>query len=69
MTPQWIRWIAFGLGVVVYIATVLAVVKTLVVPRSIRSRLVVKGRAARRLFLLVANRFDSYEAKDRILAF
>src|SRR5918995_2305322 len=69
MTPQWIRWIAFGLGVVVYIATVLAVVKTLVVPRSIRSRLVVKGRAARRLFLLVANRFDGYEAKDRILAF
>lgn len=69
MTPQWARWIAFGIGVLVYAATVAAVVETLVLPRSVRSRLVVKGRVARRLFLSIANRFESYEVKDRILAF
>ena len=63
------EWIGFAAGIVLYLATAVNVVKTLVVPRRVRVRLTPVPRAVRTLFLWVANRFDDYNAKDRILAF
>jgi hypothetical protein len=64
-----IEWAGFAVGIVLYLATAVNVVKTLVVPRRVRVRLTPVPRAVRTLFLWVANRFDDYNAKDRILAF
>lgn len=64
------RWVAFAAGAVVVLVGVSSLVKMLIVPRGFASRLqIVVERAVRRVFLVVANRFDEYDAKDRTLAF
>jgi hypothetical protein len=64
-----VEWVAFVAGWLIFGATVLAVLKTLVVPRRISFRFTWAVRWVRLAFLFVANRFDDYERKDRILAF
>jgi hypothetical protein len=64
-----VEWVAFVAGWLLFGATVLAVLKTLVVPRRISNRFTWTARWVRPAFLSVANRFDDYERKDRLLAF
>jgi hypothetical protein len=64
------RWIAFPFGLFIVVATAGSVVRTLILPRGLTSRLAawVGRRGVARAFLLVADRFKSYEVKDKILA-
>ncbi|MFN2527047.1 MAG: hypothetical protein ABR505_12440 [Actinomycetota bacterium] len=63
------RWIAFIAGVLVVVGTAGSVVRFLVVPRGLTSKVpVVVARTIRRVFSFLANRVDTYEAKDRVLA-
>lgn len=68
--PDFVRWIGFAAGIVVVLGTAGSLVKTLILPRGLTSRLTVfvGRRIVWKTFLFVANRFDSYEAKDRLLA-
>jgi hypothetical protein len=61
-------WIALPIGLFIIIGTGGSVGRTLIVPRGYVSRLsrMVDG-VVRSSFLFFANRFDSYESKDRIL--
>ena len=65
-----LEWIGFAAGVIVVVGTAGSLVRTLILPRGLTSRLAVfVGRkVVWKSFLLVANRFESYESKDRILA-
>jgi hypothetical protein len=65
-----LRWVGFAIGVFVVVGTAGSVLRTLVVPRGLTSKLAVfVGRKLTlRTLLFVANRFDNYEMKDRILA-
>jgi hypothetical protein len=66
--PEAVRWAGFVVGVAVVLGTWIGMLDTLVVPRGLSSRVAaVVGRVVRRLFLTVANRFDSYETKDNVL--
>lgn len=64
------QWLGFACGLIVCLATGGSVIKSLVLPRGQTSRLAVfvGRRVVRSGFLALANRFDSYETKDRILA-
>ena len=66
-----IRWIGFFVGLVIFLGTLSSLIRTLVVPRGLTSKLalLVNRLFTRHLFLWLARRFDDYEAKDRILAF
>jgi hypothetical protein len=65
-----VRWIGFALGIVVVLWTGAGVIRTLIVPRGLQSLLPrVLARRTQKAFLFVARRFDTYEARDRILAF
>jgi hypothetical protein len=66
-----VRWIGFVFGLAVVLLTIGSLLRTLVVPRGIISRLSVwvGRRVVYRSFLMLANRFDTYEAKDKVLAF
>lgn len=65
---QALRWIGFALGILIVIGTWASVVTTLIVPRGLTSRAsAAVERVTRGVFLALANRFESYEAKDRIL--
>ena len=57
-------------GLVVLVGCGMSLLYTLVIPRGFSSRLAVfVGRhVVRRAFLVIANRFESFEAKDRVLA-
>lgn len=56
-------------GLFVVLGTSSSLIRTLIVPRGLTSRLTaVVSRAVRRGFLLVADRYDRYEAKDALLA-
>ena len=68
--PEAVRWIGFAAGLVVVLGTAGSLVKTLILPRGLTSRLsvFVGRRIVWKTFIVVANRFESYEAKDRILA-
>lgn len=61
----------FPLGLFIVLGTVGSVIRTLILPRGLTSRLAVavSRRGTARLFLFVADRFKSYEDKDKILAF
>ncbi len=65
-----IRWVAFagGLGMVGWTAS--SVMRTLIVPRGLSSFLprLVAGWVMRS-FLFVSRRFDTYESRDKVLAF
>jgi hypothetical protein len=68
--PEAVRWIGLGLGMVVVLGTAGSLVRTLILPRGLTSRLsaFVERGLVWKSFLFVANRFESYETKDRILA-
>lgn len=65
-----LRWVAFAAGIGVVAGTGGSVLRTLVLPRGLTSRLstLLASGAVRRGFLFVANRFGEYDRKDRILA-
>lgn len=69
MTESIVRWIGFVVGVAVFGAVVLSVVKTLVVPRRVASRLTLGGARVRSVFIFLTSRVDDYETKDRILSY
>ena len=65
-----LRWLGFGAGIVILAGTVVAVMKTLLVPRrswSLLSTFV--GRYGFRVFHSVAIRLRSYDLADRFLGF
>lgn len=66
-----IEWLGLCLGVVIVITTWGSVIRTLMVPRALLSRLsvFVGRRMVSRAFVAIANRFESYETKDRVLAY
>jgi hypothetical protein len=66
-----VRWIGFAFGLTIVLLTLGSLLRTLVVPRGITSRLSVwvGRRIVYKTFLTISNRFDTYEAKDKILAF
>lgn len=64
-----LRWAGLGAGVVLLIGTVASIVGTLVVPRSLPSKLTAAvGRFVGGALRVVWRRLPSFEAKDRILA-
>jgi hypothetical protein len=64
-----LKWVGFVVGVPLAVATAGSLMRALIVPRGLSSRLgTVLGDWTRKAFLSVANRFESYETKDRILA-
>jgi hypothetical protein len=65
-----LRWVGFALGVGVTIGTVIAVIKTLIVPRRSWSLITVSvGRLGYRIFHRIAGRMRSYDLADRFLGF
>lgn len=61
---------AFGAGVAFIGVTLSSAVRTFVVPRSIRDPLTRKiWRLSRRFFNIFLRRMDTYEARDRLMAF
>jgi hypothetical protein len=66
---KFLEWFGFGVGILLVLAIAGSMMRTLIVPRGLTSKLgATVGIVVRRSFLFVANRFDTYEAKDRILA-
>jgi hypothetical protein len=68
--PDAIKWFGFALGLTVVLGTAGSLVRTLILPRGLTSRLAVfvGRRVVWKSFLFAANRFESYESKDKILA-
>jgi hypothetical protein len=65
-----LRWVAFACGLATVLWTGNSVVRSLIVPRGLQSALPgFISRYTQRVFLFFARRFDTYEARDRILAF
>lgn len=65
-----LRWLACALGIGIVLWTGSSVVRTLIVPRGLQSVLPrTVARYAIRLFLFIARRFDTYDARDKVLAF
>ena len=63
-----LRWIGFVAGTVIVLGTFSSVLRTLVVPRALPSRLGFGvSRSLWRLVLVLSRRTDDYERKDRIL--
>src|ERR1700678_1003306 len=63
------RDLAAAVGVLLILAGAWSVIGTVIVPRRIRSRLTrVVARGVDAVFHFVADGFDSYEPRDRILA-
>lgn len=66
--PEALRWAGGVAGLAVVVGTWIGMLDTLVVPRGLSSRTAaVVGKVVRRMFLVVANRFDDYESKDNVL--
>jgi hypothetical protein len=64
------RWIGFGVGVMLAVGTVVAVMKTLIVPRRSYSFLAATiGRLGYKLFYGVAARMRRFDHADRFLGF
>ena len=64
------RWFGFAAGVVLAIGTVIAVMKTLIVPRRSWSFIAASiGRRGYRIFYGIAVRFRSFDLADRFLGF
>lgn len=70
MGYEFLRWVALVLGLGIIFVTAGSVVRTLILPRGLASRLsVLIGRTlVFGFFLLVARRMKTYEAKDKLLA-
>lgn len=70
MVEGLLRWLGFGAGVIVGVGTVVAVMKTLLVPRRSWSPLsAFVGRYGFRVFHGIAVRLPSYDLADRFLGF
>lgn len=67
---QTLRWVGFGGGIFLILLTGNSIMRTIVMPRGTRSSLsVFVGRKlVLRSFIFIANRFEDYETKDKILA-
>ena len=64
------RWVGFAIGILLVISTGSSVIRTLIVPRGLQSALPRKvAQYAGRMFHFIARRFDTYEERDRVLAF
>jgi hypothetical protein len=68
--PEEVRWVGFALGLIIVLGTSGSLVRTLILPRGLTSRLsvFVERHLVWKSFLFFANRFESYESKDKILA-
>jgi len=65
-----VRWFGFVSGIVLVLTTWSSVIRTLIVPRGLPSTLPrLIARYSGWIFLFIARRFDSYEERDRVLAF
>ncbi|MEA2517888.1 MAG: hypothetical protein QOG16_1726 [Actinomycetota bacterium] len=65
-----VRWIGLVVGVILVVAAGSSVIRTLIVPRGLQSVMSRKvALYARRFFHFLARRFDTYEERDRVLAF
>lgn len=63
-----LKWVGFVAGFALFLLTVMSIIKTLIVPRGLASRFsAIVEKAIRKAFLIVANRFEDYGTKDRIL--
>jgi hypothetical protein len=70
MVESTLRWVGFALGVILAFGTVIAVMKTLIVPRRSWSFLSAAiGRSGYRVFHAIATRFRSFDTADRFLGF
>ena len=68
MIVEALRWTGLVAGIVIVTLTWIGMLDTLVVPRGLSSRLAaIVSKVVRRLFLVVANRFDEYDSKDAVL--
>ncbi|MFN2595505.1 MAG: hypothetical protein ABR579_11530 [Actinomycetota bacterium] len=67
---QALRWVGFSGGIFVILFTGNSIMRTIVMPRGTRSNLsvFVGRRLVLRSFIFLANRFEDYETKDKILA-
>src|ERR1051325_6734306 len=64
-----VRILIGACGVLILLVTFATMLRTMVVPRGLPSRLVYGlWRGLRRIINLFADRFDSYETRDRLLA-
>lgn len=64
-----LRVLAFLLGLALVIRTVFSAIRTFVVPRSVNDWITrTVFRNIRRIFNLILNRLDTYNARDRVLA-
>lgn len=64
------RWVAFATGILIVLWTGAGVIRYLIVPRALQLHLPrLMTRAMQKLFLFLARRFETYEARDRVLAF
>ena len=62
------EWVGFAIGLFVVVGTWSSILRTLVVPRGLASKLTATvDRIVQRGFLTMANRFDDYDRKDAIL--
>lgn len=65
-----LRWVAFVLGLGLVAWTAESIARSLIVPRAVGSSLArVVSRSLGRVFLAMSRLFETYEAKDRVLAF
>ncbi|MDQ1715201.1 MAG: hypothetical protein QOC60_1146 [Frankiaceae bacterium] len=66
---QVVRWVGFGVGLLLVVGTALSVLRSLIAPRSYSSRLYsAVGKGMLFVFLALVRRRSQYEAKDRLLA-
>jgi hypothetical protein len=64
-----LRWFGLVAGIYLVFAAWVSLIHTLIVPRGLSSKMTTYAeRGMGRLFLFISDRFDEYEAKDRILA-
>jgi hypothetical protein len=64
-----IRWAAFVFGLALIFLTWSSVIRSLIVPRGLSSSLSSAiTHTGKKLFIFLANRFETYEAKDKVLA-
>jgi hypothetical protein len=67
--PKFVEWIGLVAGIVMILAVSGSMMRALIVPRGLSTKLgATVGLVVRKAFITVANRFESYETKDKILA-
>ena len=71
MMNEPLDWGAMAVGLFLVLGSASSLIRTLVVPRALISKLsvIVARRIVRKSFLVIASRFNDYETKDKILAY